>query len=180
MDPFTIATGVFACLTTAEILTKCSKSLYRSGRRVKGAKGDITKFASDVGLFSSIIEVAFIALEPYTAISDNENPPVLQYLIKHQVLTSLFEQSKRVTDEIYSYVPIIRNPRGRSELLVSLKWVFRKKDVEAIVPKMDSVKCNLLVVMHSISIEAMRSRPRTPVGDREMKVQTSQLLCGLC
>lgn len=180
MEPLSIATGVFACLTLVEQVAKCSKSLYRSARRINGAKNDITKFANHVNLFGCLIGAACTALEPYCNVSENKSPPVLQYLLKNQVLDSLVEESESVKDEICHLVPLLRGLRGAAKWKVVLKWVYQKKDIEAMVPKMESVKCSFQLVMHSIVLEAFRLQPRTKEGDREMEVYSRQQMYRLC
>ncbi|KAH8592572.1 hypothetical protein B0O99DRAFT_597028 [Bisporella sp. PMI_857] len=175
MEPFSITTGIFACWTAVELLGKCSKSLYRSGRRVKGAKDDIAEFASGVDLFACLIGAACTALERYTAIPDDGNLHVLQYLMKHRVLATLVDQSERVTNEIRNHVPVIRGLRGIPKLIVALKWISRKKDIEAMVPKMESVKCSFqlprtkAVHIRTIEIlqEKLEAKQGSSIGDSE-------------
>lgn len=171
MEPFSIATGVFACLQAVELLAKCSRSLYRSGKSIKGANSEIATFAGEVGLFGGIIGAACTALQPYCEMSNEENPPIIKYLMENRVLVELIEQSRLVTDEVCGYLPSIRDLRRRPRFFVAVKWVvFLKREIEAMAPRMESVKRSINVVINIMLLEALRLEPRTEAVNREMEV----------
>ena len=108
---------------------------------------------------------------PYAEIKEDENTPVLQYLLKRPVLASLIKQSEDVAEEIERYVPKIRNLRNTRKWRVILIWISRRKEMEEMLPKMESLKSSFCVVMHAIQLEEIRSKPRTRESNTEMEVQ---------
>lgn len=163
-----LAAGIIACVQAADLLAKCSISLYRIGKRAKGARKDINKFADDVEMFGLLLGTVHTTLQPFTKISDDQDSNVLKYLKNKKVLRKLFKKSNRVTDEIAQYVPIIEDRSKELPLITIIKWVFRKGEIEAFSPKMESIKSAFTLVLSCISLEDALSQPRTDDNDQKM------------
>lgn len=167
-EAFAIATGAFACLTAAEFFFKCHRSIYRSAKMIKGARDDIFTFANHVELFGGLMGTVRVALKPYVNKKQQDAPQTLQYLVKKDVLTMVFNQVKTIQSDVRYFVPILRNLRTIPRWLVIVQLVFRKREIEAITIKMKSVKSSLQLVMTSIQLENAREQPRCEESTQEM------------
>lgn len=167
MDPLSIAASVVALCSAGDAAYKIATSLYRSGKRVKGAGDDIENFAKDVDMYGVAIGTAYRALEPI-CISAPRPSRVIDYLSENEGLISLAEQSRRVTKNIKKYNPNIRALRGKSKLIARVKWAFQKKEIDALILKMESVKSSLQIIINSVVLEAVMEQPPSTAKDEQM------------
>jgi len=168
MDPLSIAASIVALCTAAKSCHKLAKSAYRTSVRVKTAQDDIYNFSRDVHLFGDVLLLACNALEPFQD-EESQQRPVIQYLVDKKVLDQLSKMSDRLLRELDDYIPAeLRDLRNTWKLVTRFRWVSQRKEIEAMGPKMESLKCSFNLVLNSVLLETVRLQPRTEGNSREM------------
>jgi hypothetical protein len=170
-----LASGTKTIFQVGGAATKISRILYRVARKAGCASDDIHAFATDIGSFASIIGVAHIALRRHS--SNNRRTPVLDYIDNSKALERIVTQSKRIVNQIEIVKPKIRKVPSKIQLWTLIKWMALKSAVEALSPKMEMVKTNLLVVINVLQLEAMLEAEPSPEVTEEM-YQPFKLLIG--
>lgn len=161
-----IGSGV-AILQVAEAATKLSKSLFHLARRIKSASEEIKDFAMQTQLFAGVIGAAHASLQQHNRSQGSESP-VLRYIDNAGVLGKLVAASDRVTEHTKSLMPRLRALRSRLDLLTRIKWVMQREAVEAMGPKMESVKTSLILIITVISLEKGNQQERSAHGERRI------------
>jgi hypothetical protein len=167
MEAIALAASIVAIGQAAEIAFNMSRSMRRLARRVRAAQDDIRTFARDIEIFSSVIGAAHFSLyshcEPEKTLS-----PVLRYIDHSKVLDRLVEQSDGVIDHIGELKPRIQSLKSRIPLKTKFKWLFRRTEVEALGPKMESVKASLNLIITIVTLEVVAQKDSSKEVRREM------------
>jgi hypothetical protein len=157
MEVIGLAASIVAIGQAAQIALNMSRSMRRLARRIRAARDDIRRFAKDIEIFSSVIEAAhyslYIHCDPKKTLS-----PVLHYIENSKVLNQLVEQSDGVIDHIGELKPRIQSLESRIPLKTKFKWIFRRAEIEALGPKMESVKASLNLIMTIVSMEMLAQK----------------------
>ena len=161
---------IFTIVQISGAAMKLSRSLYATARKAGSAKEDIQKFAMDINAFASIIRVAHDSIRGHC--QKESNSAVLRYIREHDILGQLVEQATRIRKHIEAVRPQIQDLRGRFTVINHFRWIlFNRGDVKALHPEMECLKTNLLVVMHTMSLELAQQRQQEHPSDeirREM------------
>jgi hypothetical protein len=155
---------ITAIVGIAGAATKLSKSLLRTAREAGSASDDIRTFAMDINAFSSVILLAHNSLREHCS---RQSHSVLRYINNHQVLDQLAAQSVHLIEHIELIRPRIESLRSRLDLICRFRWLRRKPEVQDISLRMQSVKMNLLLVIHVVALEASQQRPPSRDARRE-------------
>lgn len=169
-EALALAAGIFACVAIVGSITKDTTSLCRSVQRIKVAKREIEIFRKHVQDYGNVIGLACTALRPFEHLSDDDNSLVVRYMLENDVWVSMVTQCECIKEDIRKHVIEIRGLRKRSQLMAKLKWMLQRREIEALGPRMESVKSSLLLVIASIQLELLRLQPRTESSDMEMQV----------
>jgi hypothetical protein len=157
MEAIGLAASIVAIGQAAEIALNMSRSMRRLARRIRAAQDDIRRFAKDIEIFSSVIGAAHFSLYSHCD-TEKTLSPVLQYIEHSKVLDQLVEQSDGVIDHIGELKPRIRTLESRIPLKTKFKWVFRRAEVEALGPKMESVKTSLNLIITIVTLEIVAQK----------------------
>jgi hypothetical protein len=167
-DPLDLIDSITATAGIAGAATKLSKSLLRTAREAGPASDDIRTFAMDISAFSSVILLAHNSLREHC--SKQSNSDVLKYINDLQILNQLAAQSVHLIEHIELIRPRIESLRSRLDLICRFRWLRRKPEVQDIGLRMQSVKMNLLLVIHVVALEVIQNGKRPVSRDtrREM------------
>jgi hypothetical protein len=154
MEVIGLAASIVAIGQAADIALNMSKSMRRLARRVRAAQDDIRQFSEDIEIFSSVIGAAHFSLYRHCDTKKTLSP-VLRYMEHSKVLDRLVEQSDGLIDHIGELKPRIRSLESRIPLKTKFKWLFRRAEVEALGPKMESVKASLNLIMTIVTLEVV-------------------------
>lgn len=161
-----LAASIIAIIGIAETATKVARSLLRIARKAGTARDDIQTLASSIMAFSAVIQVAHDSLKAHH--QKDPKSPVLKYIAEHKVLRDLKFQSDIVEEHIENIEPQLRTICSRIDLLTRFRWWKQESEVKALGPEMESVKTNLLVLMHVIVLEVLRQKEPSEETNREM------------
>lgn len=171
MEPFTIVTGVLTCVAAAELLYKCSKSLYQTRKRSKRAEKEINFFANTVEIFSGSVGSADRELKLYENSSDHGTLHKLEYLQKRDVLTMMNEQVDSILYDVETYVPILKTLGRMPGFVVKAQMIYRQKEIKTIILRMDTVTNSFLLVILCIQLEVLLQKPRIEASRQDMFVR---------
>lgn len=171
MEVIGLAASIVAIGQAAEMALNMSRSMRTLARRLRAAQSEIQRFAKDIEIFSSVIGAAYFSL--YSHCGTEKTPsPVLRYIDRSKVLDQLVEQSDGVIDHIGELKPRIQSLESKLSFKTKLKWLFCRSDVEALGPKMESVKTSLHLIIDIITLEMVAqrdsSKPQSKEVQREM------------
>ena len=168
MDPLSIAASIVALCTACDAAYRATRTIRKTVKKIKGASNDIDKFADDIETYAVVIGTAHTALEPYHS-SDLSEYPVLAYLRRVRGFKCIMKQSENVEEDMDRYIRKLCNLRGKNQLIVGYKWRLQKKEIDDILrPAMETVKCNLQIVMSSLALEAASKQAPSAAADRKM------------
>jgi hypothetical protein len=157
MEVIGLAASIVAIGQAAQIALNMSRSMRRLARRIRAAQDDIRQFAEDIDIFSSVIGAAHFSLYSHCD-TEKTLTPVLRYIEHSKVLDRLVEQSDGVIDHIRELKPRIRSLESRIPLKTKFKWLFRRTEVEALRPKMESVKASLNLIITIVTLEVVAQK----------------------
>jgi hypothetical protein len=157
MEVIGLAASIVAIGQAAQIALNMSRSMRRLARSIRAAQDDIRQFAEDIYIFSSVIGAAQFSLYSHCD-TEKTLTPVLRYIEHSKVLDRLVEQSDGVIDHIREIKPRIRSLESRIPLKAKFKWLFRRTEVEALRPKMESVKASLNLIITIVTLEVVAQK----------------------
>jgi hypothetical protein len=157
MEVIGLAASIIAIGQAAEIALNMSRSMRHLAHRVRAAQEDIRRFAKDIEIFSSVIGAAHYSLYIHCDTKKTLSP-VLHYIEHSKVLNQLVEQSEGVVDHIRELKPRIQSLKSRIPLNAKFKWIFRRAEIEALGPKMESVKASLNLIMAIVTMEMLAQK----------------------
>ena len=160
-----LASGIIAIACAADNALQMAKSIRRLSRDLGAAKKDIRNFSREIEAFSSIIGAAHYSLETHSRKLQSQSK-VLIFIQERKVLDKLVHQSGRVIDHIDEIRPGIESLKSRISFVTRLKWIFRRTDVIALGPKMESVKTSLNLVINIVTLETLMQSIANSVGSR--------------
>jgi hypothetical protein len=167
-----IAAGISAICGVGDSTFKMARSMRHLSRDLGAARKDIRNFSRDIDAFSSIIGAAHYTLETH---SKPDSPSkVLVFIHERQILDQLVDQSYRVIDHISELRPSIKSLKSRISWVTRVKWIMRKTDVEALGPKMESVKTSLNLVITMVSYEAIMQSIARQVNSHNVSESTNR------
>jgi hypothetical protein len=138
--------------TAADTAYTIQKDIRRLARDLGHAQEDILKFATDIKDFSMVTNRAILALYEYTKKSSAETI-VLQSIHDRKLFTRIRAASNRVIDHIDKIWPHLESLESKIPFGERLKWAMRRPQVEALDPKMESVKSSLQLSISVVSLE---------------------------
>jgi hypothetical protein len=167
MEVIGLAASIIAIGQAAQIALQMSKSMRHISHSLGAAEHDIRGFARDIETFSSVIGAAHFSLHCHY-LPEKTPSPVFRYMEHSNVLDLLVEQSDEVIDHIYELKPRIKSLASSISLKTKLKWLFRRTEVEALGPKMESVKTSLNLIITIVTLETVTQRGSSKEVKREM------------
>jgi hypothetical protein len=165
-DPFDLINSITATAGIAGAATKLSKSLLRTAREVGPASDDIRTFAMGISAFSSVILLAHNALREHYARQSHSS--LLKFINDHRILDQLAEQSVHLIEQVNLIRPRIESLRSRLDLICRFRWLRLKSEVHDIGLQMESVKMNLLLVIHVLALDVYQMKELSRRARREM------------
>ncbi|KAG4435996.1 hypothetical protein IFR05_008538 [Cadophora sp. M221] len=146
-----LAASVIAITAAASTALKISKRMYGMARQVNAAADEIEIFAHDMRLFNTSVE---LGLRSVNRLCTKLKPSseMYQYLQREEVMRHLAKSSKLIgkrMDEVWDTAASLQSKR---KLVTHVKWVFKKTDVLALRPEMESLKSNLQLIVTLIAI----------------------------
>jgi hypothetical protein len=153
---------IISCIgTAADTAYIIQKDIRRLARDLGHAQEDIRKFATDIKDFSLVINTANLTLYEYAKKSPAETI-VLRSIHRHKLFTRILAASNRVIDHIDKIWPRLESLESRIPFGERLKWATRRPQVEALGPKMESVKSSLLLIMNVVILESLLNQGESP------------------
>ncbi|TAQ88630.1 hypothetical protein B7494_g3054 [Chlorociboria aeruginascens] len=165
--------SIIAIVGVAGTATKLSISLYKAAREAGAAGNDIKEFALKVQSFASIMEVAHGTLQK--SCSQNPSSTFLKQVQDKAILDQLTTQSRDVVGNIKVLEPKISALGNNLTLISRFRWLLRKSEVQALGPKMETVKTSLILVMQMANLEILLSGEQTNASVQEIKRLTRQI-----
>jgi hypothetical protein len=155
--------------TAAEAALKISKWMYRAAREIRGAGGDIEKFADKIDDFQLIIGAAHFTLDRHYASEECLSlTPLLQYMDKRQILEHLGATSHKILRHIKNLRPSIERLQSRLSLFSKVRWWAFKSEIEALGPEMECVKSSIHVLLTLVQMDMIALQQTTPGLQKEM------------
>jgi hypothetical protein len=137
------------------------KDIRRLARDLGHAQGDIRKFAKDIKDYSLIVNSAILTLYQHAKTSPAETI-VLRSIHNHKLFTRILAASHRVIDDIDKIWPRLESLESRIPFGERLKWATRRPQVEALGPKMESVKSSLDLIISVVTLELLLNQGESP------------------
>jgi hypothetical protein len=169
-----LVASIAAVAGVADHALRLARSMKRLSRDLGAARKDIRCFARDIDAFSSIIGAAHYTLQTH---AKPESPSkIVVFIHERKLLGQLVEQSDRVIDHIEELRPGIKSLKSSISFITRIRWIMRREDVNALRPKMESVKTSLNLVISMVMYEALMqsiglqasSRNNSEATQREM------------
>jgi hypothetical protein len=157
---------------------RTSQALYSFAEQVHSASEDIEKFALDMRNFGYVIDIGRDCLERFRS-TCGPTSPLLRYFQNLKVIESLAEESKLTREGIRrarSKTGLRRttdSSRSWSKKYNHIKWVFRKKHLDALYPGMERLKSNFALIMAYVNFEVAQKRGDSEETRRELQVSIS-------
>jgi hypothetical protein len=148
-----LAASIVAIAGVADHALRLAKSMKRLARDLGAARKDIRLFARDIDAFSSLIGAAHYTLQTHA--KPESSSKVLVFIHERKLLGQLVEQSDRVIDHIEELRPDIKSLKSSISFITRIRWIMRREDVNALRPKMESVKTSLNLVISMVMYEAL-------------------------
>jgi hypothetical protein len=149
-----LAASIIAIGGAADTAYRIQRKIRRLARDLGAAQENILKFATEIEDFSLVVTTANLSLHEYSKKSSAETK-VLQHIQHNEVLNSLAIASKCVMDHIYKLMPRLKSLESSIPLVERWKWVLRRTEVEALGPKMESVKASLMLIVGVVTMESV-------------------------
>lgn len=162
-----LAASVIAIGGVADTAYRIQKKIRRLARDLGAAQENILKFATEIKDFSLVVATANLSLHEYSKKSSAKNK-VLQHIQNHEVLDRTVAASNCVMDHIYKLVPRLKSLESSIPLYERWKWVQRRTEVEALGPKMESVKSSLQLIVVVVTLEAVLNQDESRENKRLM------------
>jgi hypothetical protein len=156
-----LAASIIAIGGAADTAWKIAKNMRRLARDLGAAREDIRKFAREIEDFSLLIGSAHLSLHNLSTKSQAQTK-VLQYMHDQKLLKRIVAASNRVMDYIDKIWPRLKSLESSFGLLEKIKWVTRRSQVEALGPKMESVKSSLQLVVNIVTLETLLNQGHSP------------------
>jgi uncharacterized protein YoxC len=160
-----LAASIFAIGGAADTAYKIQRKIRRLARDLGAAQENILKFATEIKDFSLVVSTANLSLHEYSKRSSAENK-VLQHIQQHEVLHRIVKASDCVMDHIYKLMPRLKSLESSIPLVERWKWVLRRTEVEALGPKMESVKSGLQLIVTVVTLESVLNQGESPENKR--------------
>jgi hypothetical protein len=167
-DPLSLSASLIAISGLAGAALKTSIKLYGFCKSLEAASDDIEQFALDIRTFASITQMGHTTLSLYYA--KEPTSPVLKYFKQLDILDSLAEQSRRARKRISLARRHTESVQSSHKLVTRLKWIYRKKEVKALYPDMESLKSTLILAMAYVNWEVAQKRGDSEETRQEMHV----------
>jgi uncharacterized protein YoxC len=151
-----LAASIIAIGGAADTAYRIQRKIRRLARDLGAAQENILKFATEIKDFSLVVSTANLSLHEYSKKSSVENK-VLQHIQNHEVLHRIVTASDCVMDHIDRLMPRLKSLESSIPLLERWKWVLRRTEVEALGPKMESVKSSLQLIVTVVTLESVLS-----------------------
>jgi hypothetical protein len=167
MEVIGLAASIIAIGQAAQIALRMSRSMRHLSRKLGAVQDDIRGFARDIETFSSVISAAHFSLH-CNYLPEKTPSAVFRHMEHSNVLGLLVEQSNGVINHIGELKPRIKSLTSSISLKTKLKWLFRRTEVEALGPKMESVKTSLNLIMTIVTLETVSQKDFSKEVKREM------------
>lgn len=143
-----------------------SRSLYDAAKRIRSAQIDIEEFGEKIDTFASVLRLAYHSIRRNC--HNNPQSDLLIYINNHDVLSQLVRGSRRVRRRIREVQPRVETLPSSIALWARMKWVYRRPEIKALHPEMESVKTNLLLLMHVVQLEILQTVVKTSAETNEI------------
>lgn len=160
-----LAASIIAIGGAADTAYRIQRKIRRLARDLGAAQENILKFATEIKDFSLVVSTANLSLHEYSKKSSAENK-VLQHIQRHEVLGRIVTASDCVMDHIYKLMPRLKSLESSIPLVERWKWVLRRTEVEALGPKMESVKSSLQLIVTVVTLESVLNQGESPENKR--------------
>jgi hypothetical protein len=160
-----LAASIIAIGGAADTAWKIGRAMRRLARHLGAAREDIRKFARDIEDFSLLIGGAQLSLHNLS-MKPQAQTKVLEYIHNRKLLKRIVAASNRVMDYIYKIWPRLESLESSLALFEKIKWVRRRSQVEALGPKMESVKSSLQLVVSVVTLETLLNQGQSPETKR--------------
>ena len=167
-DPLSLSASLIAISGLAGAALKTSIALYGFCRSLEAASDEIEQFALDIRTFATITQMGQTTLSLYYA--KEPTSPILEYFRQLEVLDLLAEQSRRARKRIRLARRHTESVQSTHKIVTRLKWIYRKKEVKALYPDMESLKSTLLLAMAYVNWEVAQKRGDSEETRQEMQV----------
>lgn len=166
--------GLVAAIgSVADIAFNRQKGIRRLARQLGAAQGDIRKFATEIEDFSLVIGFANLQLHEFAKKSSAETK-VLQSICNHKLFNRILAASNLVIDHIDEIWPRLKSLESSVPLWERIKWVSRRSQVDALGPKMESVKSSLQLVVSVVTLESVLNQNQSREVKRQVYVPASR------
>jgi hypothetical protein len=117
---------------------------------------EVQSFARQVRSFSDIVRLALLTLSEYCR--ENPNSRIVRYLDSHHVLPNINEGAKHTLRHLRAIRDQITRPQTRFTWMGTVVWLWNKRSVMELYPKMESIKSNLSLLMATSKMEDLLHR----------------------
>ena len=167
-DPLSLSASLIAISGLAGAALKTSITLYEFWKSLEAASDDIEQFALDIRTFASITQMGHATLSLHY--EKEPTSPILEYFKQLEILDLLAEQSRRVRKRIRLARRHTESVQSSLKLVTRLKWIYRKNEVKALYPDMESLKSTLILAMAYVNWEVAQKRGDSEETRQEMQV----------
>ena len=171
-----LVSGLITVAGLVRTAFRTSQALYEFAEQVHSASEDIEKFALDMRNFGYLIDIGRDCLERFRSTCEPSSP-LLRNFQKLKMIECLAEESKFTKESIRRarrktcVGPTTDSTRSWTRKYNDMKWVFRKKHLNALYPSMERLKSNFALIMLYVNFEMAQKR-----GDSEETRQELQVL----
>jgi hypothetical protein len=172
MDPLSFTASLIAVAGLAGTVFNTSQTLYAIAEQFRSAREDIERFALDMRNFGIVIKIGHGCLNDFFSTCDPASP-LFRYFKDLRVLESLAKETELTRKGIRRARSKTLAAQSSYQTIAHMKWVFRKKHLDALYPGMERVKSNFSLMMHYVNFEMAQRRGESEENRREMQVSNS-------
>jgi hypothetical protein len=172
MDPLSFTASLIAVAGLAGTVFNTSQTLYAIAEQFRSAREDIERFALDMRNFGIVIKIGHRCLKDFFSTCAPASP-LFRFFKDLKVLESLAEESELTRKGIRRARSKTLAAQSSNQAFARLKWVFRKKHLNALHPGMERVKSNFALMMAYVNFEMAQRRGKSEENRREMQVSNS-------
>ncbi|KAE9381239.1 hypothetical protein N431DRAFT_551386 [Stipitochalara longipes BDJ] len=172
LDPLSFSASLIAVTGLVGTVFRTSQTLYAVAKQVQSASEDIEKFALDMRNFGIVMDIGHGCLESFFSTCEPTSP-LFTYFKDLEVMESLAAETELTRKGIRRARRKIESARSRNQTYAHLKWVFRKKYLDALFPGMERLKSNFTLMMAYVNFEVAQKRGDSEETRRELQVPNS-------
>lgn len=167
-----LVASITALTSLAGEMVNFSLTVLRTARAIKSAKVEMQSFAMRVKNAGDIIDLGLITLDQHS--QSQSNSAVLQYMGHKRILKQLADESGRISLQMKKLKPRLTSLRNDIDMFCRIKWLLRRREVEAIGLSIDRIKADLSLIINILILEAFQQQlspgtPQTRETERRLK-----------